>query len=56
MLSGRSDGCEMRPTCQELQEDQAAGLVHGGGDEAPAVDLFAAVNAVCNLGSLSSIG
>jgi hypothetical protein len=35
----------------ELQEDQAAGLVHGVGDEAPAVDLFAAVNAVCNLGS-----
>jgi hypothetical protein len=29
----------------ELQEDQAAGLVHRVGDEAPALDLFAAVNA-----------
>lgn len=29
----------------ELQENQAACLVHGVGDEAPALDLFAAVNA-----------
>src|ERR1700731_1493999 len=29
----------------ELQEYQAAGLVHGVGDESPALDLFAAVNA-----------
>src|ERR1700731_258292 len=29
----------------ELQEDQAASLVHRVGDEAPALDLFAAVNA-----------
>jgi len=29
----------------ELQEDQAAGLVHRVGDEAPALDLLAAVNA-----------
>jgi hypothetical protein len=29
----------------KLQEDQAAGLVHRVGYEAPALDLFAAVNA-----------
>src|SRR6202035_1396546 len=31
----------------ELQEDQAAALVHRVGDEAPALDLFAAANAGC---------
>jgi hypothetical protein len=34
----------MRPTCQKLQEDAAAGSVHRVGYQSPAFDLFTAVD------------
>jgi hypothetical protein len=38
-------GCEMRPTCQRLQKDFAAGLMHGRGDALPARHLFGRMDA-----------
>ena len=46
----------MRPTCPELQEDQAISFVHRGGNQFPSFDLLQTVNSGRPSVALSLLG